>query len=259
MLTPVAAPLTVPATKSDDPELDFVPASTKNDKTDPVDQAFNEIQQKLAEAASRNPAARPGAPNTGTGGGQGGGNGTGKGTRNGPGTGTGGSASARPATRAQIIAERWNFTPTGSAKAHVEKFVAIGITLGFEDGAGSLYIIKNLKRRPADFQAEKHDKYKDTVMWANEYPPSVLALSNELGLPAPPRRFILLLPRDREQKMADEELRFTTEKRRDLAKVTRTIFDFRLKNGVYEPVAVAQLPFDPVEPEILGNAAPRRK
>ena len=124
----------------------------------------------------------------------------------------------------------------------------MGITLGFTDFTNNLYIIKDVKHRPGrDSVPDSFDRYKETVKWANkemttQHPRSELA--REPGLPSPPMQFILLLPQDREQKMADEEMRYAKEKGYDFSKVTATLFDFVLVRGVYEPVVIGQAPFD---------------
>ena len=48
----------------------------------------------------------------------------------------------------------------------------------------------------------------------------------------------MLLPREREKKMAQVEKAFADSMRRDLRTVRKTWFEFRFRNGTYEPVAV---------------------
>jgi hypothetical protein len=73
----------------------------------------------------------------------------------------------------------------------------------------------------------------------------VASLARELQIPMPRdlagRSYvILLLPKDREQKMADVERRYAEGQRRSVQNIRATWFDFRLRNGVYEPVVIRQ-------------------
>jgi hypothetical protein len=229
----------------DDP--DFVvpmPAPTTD-----VDKAFAKAQEDDAKAAAAN-AKSSGAKSTGLGGpGDGGGLGTGKGTGvgpgNGPGDGTGPAGATTKSIRAQILANRWHFDSGGSPRERIAKFAAVGITLGFTDFTGNLYIIEDMKRRPVKFHVDSFDRYKDIVKWANNKDdPALPGLARELGLPLTLAQLVLLLPPDREQKMADEEMRYAREKGYDFSKVEGTLFDFVLMQGVYEPVVKGQAPFD---------------
>ncbi|MEI7686711.1 MAG: hypothetical protein WCL32_16960 [Planctomycetota bacterium] len=178
----------------------------------------------------------------GTGGGSGGGKGPGKGRGNGPGDGTGVPGLA---TRAEVLAQRWRFNPSGSPREHVEKLTAAGVRVGFKDGNDQFWLIRDLKKRPVDFQLESFDKYNDTVKWFSQEPRSVLGMAHELRLPGPPQFFVLLLPKDREQKLADAEFQFAKARNRDLKRVEETWFDFRPVGGAFEPVVVGQVPFEP--------------
>ena len=239
------APLILPkpaATGEDpDPIVPIVPQK-KEDKT------FAKVFEDLKNSAAAANAQPNGVPNGNGGNGNGPGQGTGKGPGvgpgNGPGDGTGFGGATTKALQAQIRADRWHFDSGGSPRERIAKFAAVGITLGFTDFEDRLYIIKDVKRRPVEFRPDSWDHYKDVVKWANENDPVNPGLSRELGLPAMPRRFVLLLPPDREQKMADEEMRYAREKGHDFSKVEGTLFDFVLTRGVYEPVVRGQAPFD---------------
>ena len=84
------------------------------------------------------------------------------------------------------------------------------------------------------------EKYKDSVQWTNQSAASIYHLAKELRLNFSPVAEIILLPKDREQAIADEELRYAQSNGRDPKTISKTWFDFRLRNGVYEPVAIKQ-------------------
>jgi hypothetical protein len=243
------APLVLPkpAVTGADPDI-FVPKAAA--KTD--EKGYAKILDDLKNSAASQAAKANGVPNgnangnggAGTGPGQGTGKGTGVGPGNGPGDGTGLGGATTKSLRAQILADRWHFDSGGSPRERIAKFAAVGITLGFTDFEDRLYIIKDMKRRPVEFRPDSFERYKDVVKWANENDPVNPGLARELGLPAMPKRFVLLLPPDREQKMADEEMRYAREKGHDFSKVEGTLFDFVLTRGVYEPVVKGQAPFD---------------
>jgi hypothetical protein len=180
---------------------------------------------------------------TGKGGQGGGGVGTGKGSKTGPGTG-GGGPGGRKATRAEILAHRWRFDMSGDGKEHADKLDAVGVTLAIPDGAG-FRLITDLKRRPVDAQRDSLVRFKDAIKWYNLRPESVASLTRELQIQMPRdlagRSYvILLLPKDREQKMADVERRYAESQGRPVRNIRATWFDFRLRNGVYEPVVIRQ-------------------
>ncbi len=182
--------------------------------------------------------AKPGgtAPPKGTGGKGLAGAGTGSGNKKGPGTGTGGTPGG--ATKQQIFARRWRFDLSGNAAEHAEKLAAIGVTLAYSDAGNNLRLISDLRQRPVKTSKEPFSKYKDAVTWYNTDDRSVKALAHELKLSGTPRMIAMLLPKEREEKMADAEAKFAKEKGRDLATVQGTWFDFRLMNGVLEPVVL---------------------
>ncbi len=66
-------------------------------------------------------------------------------------------------------------------------------------------------------------------------------LAQELRLAAfTPKFVVLLLPKDREQKMANEEGQYAADHQRKLENVQATWFDFRLRNGAYDPAVIKQ-------------------
>jgi hypothetical protein len=175
-------------------------------------------------------------------GGKGGiGDGTGVGGKKGAGIGSGGP-SGRKATKQDIYAWRWRFDLSGDAKEHARKLAALGVTVAIPDAnpAGGFFIITDLNRRPVDMKKDNLAAFKDAVKWYNTRAESVQALAAELQLPFVPKFVVLLLPKDREQKMAEEEAQYAKDHRRDLAKVTETWFDFRLRNGASEPMVIRQ-------------------
>ena len=82
--------------------------------------------------------------------------------------------------------------------------------------------------------------FKEAVKWYNTKRESVQALARELQLPFTPDYVVLLLPKERETKMANEEKRAADANRRDIRMVRKTWFDFRLNNGSYDPVVIRQ-------------------
>jgi hypothetical protein len=238
--TPFDAPMIAPLTPM---PLDARVDLSINDispKTPDLAKQFAGIERDLKAGTAAKQAGPPG--DGGTGNGSGGGNGPGKGRGNGPGDGTGIPGLA---TRAEVLAQRWRFNPSGSPREHVEKLTAAGVRVGFKDGNDQFWLIRDLKKRPVDFQLESFDKYNDTVKWFSQEPRSVLGMAHELRLPGPPQFFVLLLPKDREQKLADAEFQFAKARNRDLKRVEETWFDFRPVGGAFEPVVVGQVPFEP--------------
>lgn len=137
---------------------------------------------------------------------------------------------------------------TGNPKLHAEKLDKAGVMVAIPDPkAGNmdertapLLLISDLKRRPVKLQPGGFDQGADAVKWYNREPNSVQGLAKELQLPFLPRYVVLLLPKDREAKMAAEELRFAKQMGNDIANVQETWFDFQLQGGVYEPKALRQ-------------------
>ena len=116
----------------------------------------------------------------------------------------------------------------------------MGVTLAIPNPKGGFLIITDLSRRPVVGKNQGLAGYKDAVKWYNTRKESVQGLAHELQLTFTPDYVVLLLPKDREQKMANEEKRAADANRRPLASVRRTLFDFRLNNGAYEPVVIDQ-------------------
>ena len=67
-----------------------------------------------------------------------------------------------------------------------------------------------------------------------------MALAKEIQLSFVPARVFLLLSKDREEKMAQEEAEFARRQGRDPNSIRATWFDFRLQDGAYEPVVIRQ-------------------
>jgi len=155
----------------------------------------------------------------------------------GDGTGTG-FPGGRPSTKQDVFAQRWRFDLTGDGKEHANKLAAIGVTLAIPSPRGEILIIRDLKRRPAAPKSESIREYKDGVKWYNQKPESIRSLAKELQLPFAPNMVVMLLPKEREEKMAAEEARFAQEQGKPLNQIRATWFDFRVKDGVYEPVAI---------------------
>jgi hypothetical protein len=207
---------------------------------------LNKIGQ---EAENRSKMPSPPAPRkTGSGGkgpkGDGGEGGRGK--MKGKGGSPGGLG--QKATEQEIKARRWQFDLSGSPKEHADKIDKTGVILAIPDPKfgkmdprfAPLQLITDLKRRPALMSPAPANQFADAVKWFNTRPESIMGLAQELRLPFVPSCFILLLPKEREAKMAAEEARYAQQKGNDINRITMTRFDFRLQNGIYEPVVIAQ-------------------
>src|SRR5205814_9572308 len=139
------------------------------------------------------------------------------GGKKGAGIGKGGIG-GRKATDQEIFAWRWRFDLSGDAKEHARKLAAMGVTVAIPDQnpAAGFFIITDLNRRPVDMKKDNLAAFKDAVKWYNTRAESVQALAAELQLPFVPKFVVLLLPKDREQKMADLEAQYAKAQRRDV-------------------------------------------
>ncbi len=198
-----------------------------------ADQAKRQKDKAAIVASVAGPNNRGGNSRPG---GQGGGGG--RGNKFGAGTGTGGAGGS--ATKQEILAWRWRFDLTGGGREHAEKLHSVGVTVAFPDPLGGFLVVHDLSKRPVQLKKDSLAAYKDAVKWYNTKPESVQALAQELRLPFVPRFVMLLLPKDREEKMAAEEARFAEAQGRSPQAVRATWFDFRLQGGSFEPVALKQ-------------------
>lgn len=206
-------------------------------------QARKELKKASPPLAGGSDVKNPVLPGTGKPKGMGGlvgpGDGPGIGAKKGPGIGKGGPGGGGPkATKQQIFAWRWHFDLSGNGKEHVRKLIAMGVHVALKDPGGQVFFATDLNRRPADLKPGTLPNLKEVVGWENKKVDSLQSLARELQLPFVPTTVVLLLPKDREDKMAAEEARFAAEQRRDLRTVRRTWFDFRLRGGNYEPVGI---------------------
>jgi hypothetical protein len=235
MKQPALAEIKIPEINHEAPKAPDVEGMLKVLEKD----ANSQAQKKLTPT----PPAKKTATGTGNPKGVGGvgttGKGLGSGTK-GTGTGVGGIPGGRQATKAEIFAWRWRFDLTGNGKEHANKLSAFGVTLAFPTPDGRVLFIQDLRRRPVALLPGNMDKFKDAVKWRNSEASSMRDLARELQLPFVPTMVIMLLPRDREDKMAEEEMRFAKQNGRSMQQVSATWFDFQLRNGVYEPVAIKQ-------------------
>jgi hypothetical protein len=261
LIAPLPDQATEPRTQSllpkeTPPELDI---PLIDDGTPPVD---NELAIELAKIAKQAddevraamdlPKAPPAKPrpkqagSTGPGnlkgqvGQSGAGGAGGVGSKQGPGTGTGGPGGRPAATKQEIFAWRWRFDLSGDGKEHARKLAAMGVTLAIPDGRGGFFLITDLNRRPVELRKDSLVAFKDAVKWYNQKPDSLQGLARELQLKFVPQYAVLLLPKEREEKMAAEEAQYARDKGRDLARIQATVFDFRLVNGMYDPVVTKQ-------------------
>jgi hypothetical protein len=205
-----------------------------------IDDAQAEANKEIKPAVGPANAKKVGKPGTGNPKGKGGlggpGDGPGRGTKKGSGTGTGGFGGN--ATKQEVYSWRWAFDPSGDGRQHATKLAAMGVTLVLPDPRGKLWFVTDLNRRPADPRPGVLPNLKETVRWENTKAESIQGLARELQLKFTPTSILLLLPKEQEEKMAAEEQRFARQQGRDLRTVRKTWFDFRLKNGAYEPVGV---------------------
>jgi hypothetical protein len=185
--------------------------------------------KKTGPAGTNNPKGKGGLGGMG--------DGPGIGNKKGAGVGKGGGGFGN-ATKAEVYAWRWNFDLTGNAKEHARKLAAIGANVAVQNPKGQVFFITDLNRRPAELKPGKLPDPKEVVGWRNTKQDSIGSLAQELNLNFTPTFVQMLLPKEREEKMAAEEARFAAEQRRDLKTVRKTWFEFRLRNGAYEPVAV---------------------
>jgi hypothetical protein len=220
--------LDIPEINSSDNKADLEKILSKLEK-EAVNQATQEKSPIKKVTKNTGPsggnAKGVGAPGTGSGG-------YGKGAR---GTGIGGG---RKLTQAQIYARRWSFNLTGGGKEHVAKYLTMGVTVALLHPKGAYYFVTDLRRRPATLQPANMDIYRDAVQWQNTLPESLANLAGELRLPFVPVQAIILLPKDREQKMADEELRYAQKMGLPVEEIQGTLFDFQLRGGGFEPVVL---------------------
>jgi hypothetical protein len=250
---PSTSPLEMTARLPDEIKADpFVPASplpfqepASDDKSFEALQneaTQTDLQQKIAaervaakkaeRVASRAGGSGDGPGSRGSGGGRGGGYGTGVGRNVGAGTG---NPFGRQATLQEIHANRWHFDFSGAAE-HLPKLKAIGVTLVLAHPNGGFYKVVDLRKHPVDLVPVAPAQHKDEVTWKNDTPASVRGLAQALGINFIPLRVIMHLSAEREQKIAAVEHETMERQGRREETVRFTHFDFRLANGVYEPI-----------------------
>jgi hypothetical protein len=118
--------------------------------------------------------------------------------------------------------------------------MAAGVILALPDNRGGVLLLRDFSQRPARPKSEDLKPFRDAVKWYNNNPESLKGLARELRLNSVPFTVAMLLPKDREQKMADEEARFARENGRDPQQIRETWFDFILRDGQFEPKAIRQ-------------------
>ena len=205
------------------------------------EQALKELKKPTAQVDAGSDKKKSGPAGTGKPKGQGGlggsGGGLGMGNRKGAGTGKAGVGPGN-FTKQEVYAWRWNFDLGGNAKEHARKLAAIGVDIAIQNPRGQVFFVTDLNRRPAELKRGNLPDPREVVGWRNTRQESIGALAQELQIPFTPAFVQMLLPKEREEKMAAEEARFAAEQRRDLKTVRKTWFEFRLRNGTYEPIAV---------------------
>jgi len=228
------------------PDVPIVnPPETADTGVPEIDDSIRQIAREADSAVKKamNIASTGGNPDGGKTVGKGGtggvGDGPGKGNKTGPGVGQGGPGGGK-ATRAEIFAARWRFELGGNPREHATKLDVVGVILAVPDPRGEFFLIRDFKRRPAELRRENLEPFRDAVKWYNVTPASLAGLARELRLPFTPRYVVMLLPRDREQLMADAEQAYAERNGRSLKTVRETSFDFQLRDGAFQPVVIQQ-------------------
>jgi len=196
-----------------------------------------------APKAVRKTSTRPAGVATGQAGGTGlGGSGGGSGTGKGKGKGDGsGGLPGRAMTKQEVFAQRWRFDLSGNGKEHADKLTAAGVILVVHNRFNHAFVIKDLRRRPLEADQGYPVQFKDAVKWYNRSRQSIALLGQHLSInPDLISQLELLLPKEREEKMAEAEAAFARKQGRAMNQVTETWFDFRLVNGSFEPVVIRQ-------------------
>src|SRR5262249_24770272 len=143
-------------------------------------------------------------------------------------------------TKQQIYAQRWRFDLSGAGQEHAAKLAAVGVTLGFME-RNNFMVVQDLAKRPVQALRDNPNNYfGKVVIWKNDKQESVAALARELQLPYAPAAVFFMLPKDREEKMAEVEAEFARAKGRNPDRITATWFDFRIRDGSYEPFVLQQ-------------------
>ena len=229
---PILTPEKLPEVAQTDPDLS---TTEFDDIAKDADKVLRNLMKIPTSTQAATKVASKGPPGEGKGTGP---LGPGRGFKQGPGTGTGGPP-GRPQTRQDILAWRWRFDLAGDGKEHAKKLDAMGVIVGLPDGRGGIVVARNLKQRPVKLQNENLEPYKDAVKWYNTKADSLFKLAQELRIPLP-QFVVLLLPKEREDKMAAAEQEYTRRQGRRLEEVQATWFDFRFRNGTYEPEVIRQ-------------------
>jgi hypothetical protein len=164
--------------------------------------------------------------------------GKGKGGAGGPGSGSG--PRGVPMTKQQIFAQRWRFDMSGNGREHAAKLAAAGVILIIHDQFNNSGVVRDLKRLPVRPIPENLMPFKDAVQWTNNRQESLVGLATALQLRFVPIAVQILLPKEREEKMAEAEAAFARKQGRPFDRINETWFDFRLVNGAFEPVVIRQ-------------------
>jgi hypothetical protein len=249
ILSPMTSPVEmVPDTSlKDAPKLEFtIPEIDLTEPKGDLESLLSKLEKDAAAQAKKETAPAKKPPGTGnpkgTGGQTGTGGGPGKGTQ-GTGLGVGGPG-GRKATKAEIYALRWRFSLGQNAKEHVDQLKAIGMVVVFRSPRGVDYFVNDLNRRPVALKEGNIAQFKDAVKWENTSMTSLVDLQRELKLDFVPSKVLLFLPMDREEKIAAEEYRFAKASNNNVKNIKETHFEFRLRDGAYEPVTIFQVGFD---------------
>jgi hypothetical protein len=164
----------------------------------------------------------------------------GKGVRGAGGPGSGGTPRGVPMTKQQVFAQRWQFDMSGNGRQHAAKLAAAGVILIVHDQFNNLGVVRDLKRLPVIPLPGNAMAFKDAVQWTNNKPESLVGLAAALQLRFVPIAVQIVLPKEREEKMAEAEAAFALKHNRPFDRITETLFDFRLINGRFEPVVIRQ-------------------
>lgn len=191
--------------------------------------------QTLEKIAKLDKALRDGlmgGGTPGTGGGSGGGNGTGVGPGDGPGNGT---MSQR--TKRKL---RWTIMFNTNSSDYLHQLEVLQAILSFRGADESVYVAKDLSRRPVAFERSSEDDLRklNRIFWIDDNRDSVEQLMRTMGRSESPAQIIALFPLRFESELVEKEKRF---RNREEDSIVETRFQILMRgNRRYEIIVVDQ-------------------
>jgi hypothetical protein len=230
----IDTPPILPYTKPDQPDAEVTPLDTRPRLPDDPDgtpirpsnpASMPKLTSLLKGLPSGNSNKGDGGPGKGTGG-------IGDGTR---GNGRGPDRPENPKIQRML---RWTiFFNTDGAADYIRQMKALGVILGVQTQDESIFIIKDIARRPA--LAERGAKIEDRIFWMDDNPQSVRAMTEELQLQMQPSRIIAFFPESIEKKLLECELLYGKRfgrTREDMIKETKFRVEFALGQPQFKVV-----------------------